>query len=380
MKEQLSKVFDIGKKKTAKLSLEAEREKILPFLVDEAGIEDVVAYEYRIAHNLVDRSQERFQIDFLGSLTESLPGKHLIWGHDRQNFGFGVWYSAETRKYTIEEAVKAFGKTELSEAKLREMLEKIDKIEGIYFLHGKVYVTKGEFQKKIDYGFFRFVSIGFIGRTAVAVYEKNGKEENLLWYEWINTSESHGEATETSFVWLGAQQGAGLIKENKDIIHRKSFLSKEAEMLKVKLFAGEFELTEQSLDAFQKTVNEQFAAKILEAETAATQKVDERYKESMTAKDAEVASTKSQIEAAQSETVKAKTELEEMRKHFIQEVVKAAVAAQVVKPEGVGAYAKSIESLTFDELKTLKAGYKAPEPQLKEPDKISLPNRFVEVL
>lgn len=173
------------------------------FTLIDIPIEQLYVRKMRLAHNAIDRDEERFSDDILKDFANTLPGKSLLIGHQWGPPGKGLFYKAWIETKSIEEANEETG------GKL--ILPKgVDKVK---FLMTEFYTVKTdskiELLADIDAGIIRHVSIGFDADKIVEVVDE--KTGVTLYHEY----KSPGEAFEGSLVWLGAQPGTTITKTLK---------------------------------------------------------------------------------------------------------------------------------------------------------------------
>lgn len=169
--------------------------KINQFVLSELKSEEVFARKYLMAHNAVDRDNERFSEPLLDDFARTLPGKSLLNGHDRKSLPIGLFFDASTEELTPEQFKALTGE----EARLPE------NVSMVKVLWGWVYMVKAQFNESmianIDAGIYRHASIGFNASDIIPI---KGTLNEVLFHEYIRP----GEALEGSIVWLGAQPGA----------------------------------------------------------------------------------------------------------------------------------------------------------------------------
>lgn len=166
--------------------------------------EQVYVRRYLMAHNGIDRDNERFSEDLLEEFSKTLTGKgFFVKGHPSSwngdgGPGEGRYFDSSTQEMTPAEFKKQTG-------------EKINLPKGVKtvkVLWGDSYLLKldsnTDMLAKIDAGIYPFTSIGF---NAPYKYVKD-KNDQFLYGEY----RAGGEALEGSLVWLGAQPGAGAMK------------------------------------------------------------------------------------------------------------------------------------------------------------------------
>ncbi len=170
--------------------------KINNYALKDLTPDDVYVRKFLMAHNAIDRDNERFPEALLDQFKETLPGKGFLIGHQRSGPGKGLFFDSETEEMTPEQ----FKDLTDEEPRLPEGMEMVK------VLWGWVYMLSDSFNeetiKNIDAGIHRHVSIGFRASDIVAV--KDNPNGSVKYWEYVPP----GEATEGSTVWLGAQPGA----------------------------------------------------------------------------------------------------------------------------------------------------------------------------
>jgi len=179
---------------------------------EEFTPDDIRVYHPWVAHNFKDRDVERFRKDVLTAFKNTMPGKPILIGHGRSEPGEGRIFSAAIKKVDIEYALELIGPHPDKAAQVRKHLEEVQEMDGsILWLVAPFYVIKEQelLIRKIDAGIIRDMSIGFRAKKVEAILDDKDK---VKWWEY----QEGGEALEVSFVWLGAQYGAGNRKTVKD--------------------------------------------------------------------------------------------------------------------------------------------------------------------
>lgn len=179
---------------------EAQLAKINGYAIKELKAEEVYVRKYLLAHNAVDRDRERFPDGMLDDFANTLPGKSLLFAHDRRSYlPMGLFFDASTEVMTLEQFKALTGET----ANLPP------DVASVKVLWSWFYMLKApgnqEVIGNIDAGIFRHASIGFSASDLIAI---KGQYQDTLYYEYVQP----GEALEGSIVWLGAQPGATLQK------------------------------------------------------------------------------------------------------------------------------------------------------------------------
>jgi len=174
------------------------------YTVKDVGESDVYVRTMYLAHNAVDRDQDKFTKELLNDFSITLPGKGFHVKHPRgydgdSGPGVGRFFDANVIEMSQAEARKA----------LREPnLQWVGK-EKALILEASFYMSRVESTKdlitNIDNGVAGDVSIGFTSTYGDTLRNNETKIAQLL--------TSPGEALEGSLVWLGAQPGARVVKQ-----------------------------------------------------------------------------------------------------------------------------------------------------------------------
>jgi hypothetical protein len=169
--------------------------KINRYALKQLTADEVFVRKYLMAHNVIDRDNERFPEKILDDFAATFPGKSFLIGHERGGPGKGLYFDASTEEMTPDQFKALTGE----EARLPIDMQKVK------VLWGWVYMLKAEFNESmianIDAGIYRHASIGF---KAADITPIKGEYDNILYWEYVPP----GEALEGSLVWLGAQPGA----------------------------------------------------------------------------------------------------------------------------------------------------------------------------
>lgn len=179
--------------------------KINAFALKELSTEDIYVRKCLLAHNAIDRDNERFPEPLLDNFAGTLPGKSLLFGHDRRSyFPLGLFFDASTEEMTADQFKSITGE----DPRLPDGTQSVKALWGWFYI-----VKTGSAEDmiaNIEAGVYRHVSIGFAASDLIGVKkEVNGP---TLYYEYV----APGEALEGSLVWLGAQPGATAQKDLKD--------------------------------------------------------------------------------------------------------------------------------------------------------------------
>lgn len=169
--------------------------KINKFAFRELTADEIFVRKYLMAHNAVDRDNERFSETLLDDFAKTFPGKSFLISHDRSKLGKGLFFDSLTEEMTPEQFTALTGE----EARLPDG-KSIVKVVWAW-----IYMLKAQFNQElienIDAGIYRHASIGFRANDIAPV---KGQFDQILYWEYSPP----GEALEGSLVWLGAQPGA----------------------------------------------------------------------------------------------------------------------------------------------------------------------------
>lgn len=181
-----------------------QMEKINKFALVPLKEEQVYVRRYLMAHNGIDRDNERFAEDLLNDFSRTLPGKgFFVEGHPsswsgKGGPGEGLYFDAYNEEMSPEQFKELTGE----DIKLPEGITKAK------VLFAESYMPKLESNSdtriNIDAGIYRHKSIGF----KAPIFDVTDEHGNRKYGEY----RSKGEAMEGSLVWLGAQQGASAMK------------------------------------------------------------------------------------------------------------------------------------------------------------------------
>ena len=188
---------------------------------------DVRIYHPLVANNFIDRDSERIDKLTLKELTATMIGKGILLGHKHDLPGEGRIFDAKMVKKSIEETMLLVGKTLHKESEFRKHLEwVINKDGGLYWMREGFYFIKEqeELIRKTDAGIIRDMSISYRGRKLIPIRDD---QDNIMFWEW----QGGGEATETSFVWIGSQHGSSNQKSLKDDIDKDKTLNDNTEVI-----------------------------------------------------------------------------------------------------------------------------------------------------
>ncbi len=170
--------------------------RINQYALKELKTEEVYVRKFLLAHNAIDRDNERFPETILDQFRDTLSGKSLLIGHDRRGPGKGLFFDNVTEEITKE----AFKELTGEEAKLPEGIDIVKVLWSWFYMLNAPF--NEEIIANIDAGIYRHGSIGY--RAADLVSIKKDPNGPPLYWEYVPP----GEATEGSIVWLGAQPGA----------------------------------------------------------------------------------------------------------------------------------------------------------------------------
>lgn len=210
MKKQFQKQFGVaGSKSVSGADITAAMlAKINGFALKELTVDDVYVRKCLLAHNAIDRDNERFPEGLLDNFAETLPGKSLLFGHDRRSYlPLGLFFDASTEVMSVDQFKALTGEA----PRLPEGMSEVKVLWGWFYIAKTA--TSSDMIVNIEAGVYRHVSIGFAASDLIGVKKEiNGP---TLYYEYV----APGEALEGSLVWLGAQPGATAQKGLKDQEH-----------------------------------------------------------------------------------------------------------------------------------------------------------------
>lgn len=170
--------------------------KINRFAMEELTAEQVFVRKQILAHNGIDRDNERFPENLLDDFAKTLPGKSVLYFHDKHYLPLGLYFDASTENMSPDKFQELTG----------EAIKLPSAVKQAKVLWAHYYVVKTpEIEStlaNIEGGVYRHWSIGFGASDLVAV--KQDVSGPTQYYEYV----APGEAREGSLVWLGAQQGA----------------------------------------------------------------------------------------------------------------------------------------------------------------------------
>lgn len=192
---------------TGKTVADEQLAKINNYALVPLTADQVHVRRYLMAHNFIDRDNERFAEALLDDFAQTLPGKgFFVEGHPsswngKSGPGEGRFFDASAEEMTPEAFAQITGETP----------KMPDNIMSVKVLWGEAYILRldsnADTLAKIDGGIYAFTSIGF----KAPYFEVTDGRGNLIHGEY----RPKGEALEGSLVWLGAQPGAAAMKQNK---------------------------------------------------------------------------------------------------------------------------------------------------------------------
>lgn len=175
---------------------EAVLAKVNRFALVDLKAEQVFVRKQLLAHNGIDRDRERFPEDILDQFAATLPGKSVLYFHNKNGFlPLGLYFDSATETMPPERFKALTG----DDPRLPAGVDQVKVVWAWYYVVKTPDVES--VLANIEGGVYRHWSIGFSAADLRAVKNEAG---STLYYEYV----SPGEATEGSLVWLGAQQGA----------------------------------------------------------------------------------------------------------------------------------------------------------------------------
>lgn len=183
--------------------------KINSFALNPLKAEDVYVRKFLMAHNCIDRDNERFPEPMLDQFAATMPGKACIPSHDRKSLPLATWFDSSTESMTPDQFKALTGETP-------NLPPDIDQVKVQWaWMYTLVKDWNQQLRDSLDAGIIRFCSIGFAAADLNSV--KESPTGPTLYWEYC----CPGEAMEGSLVWLGAQQGAGSQKQALQPNHEK---------------------------------------------------------------------------------------------------------------------------------------------------------------
>ncbi|MBM4056059.1 MAG: hypothetical protein FJ264_15610 [Planctomycetes bacterium] len=173
--------------------------------------EEIYIGQLRLAHNAIDRDEERFSEEVLERFKETIVRRTMLFDHakyDSKTNAIGKFFDVEYETMPIEQAREILGE----DIQLPKGVAEV-KILAPWFYIPVEGIDK-QLLVKIDAGIYEYASIGFRAESRVPVTDKNG---NILYHEYRGTGKNT-EALEGSLVYLGAQPGMG-VKSNSSQIN-----------------------------------------------------------------------------------------------------------------------------------------------------------------
>ncbi len=165
----------------------------------EHSADEIIVGQMRLAHNAIDRDNERFSEEVLQGFLATIVRKTLLFDHDRNvsRAAIGKFFDAVIEKMNVSQANMETGETLLMP----------DGNYEVQFLCPWFYIPRKALTEqdaaRLDAGIFDFASIGFSAEKRIPIFDSTGK---TLYHEY----QGKAEALEGSLVWLGAQHGASL--------------------------------------------------------------------------------------------------------------------------------------------------------------------------
>src|SRR4030042_5966181 len=77
--------------------------KINRYALKTLSADEVFVRKYLMAHNAIDRDNERFSEKILDDFAATFPGKSFLVGHDRRGPGKGLYFDALTEEMTPDQ-------------------------------------------------------------------------------------------------------------------------------------------------------------------------------------------------------------------------------------------------------------------------------------
>ena len=171
--------------------------------------EDFRIFEDWLAHNSLDRDNERFPLAVLQRFDKTIVGKQKLTAHQWGGHGIGRYYKSRLEKMTVEEAIETLNLQVPSEIFRKRMDYVTNKDGGFYVLVSTFYVPKhkSEIILDIESGITNS-SIGFMGLQKEEIKSDDG-EFSYTEYKL----QDHAEALEGSIVGVESQYGMRIKKD-----------------------------------------------------------------------------------------------------------------------------------------------------------------------
>ena len=200
------KRFDF-KGKGASVGIQADAAilgKINRFAMEELTADQVFVRKQILAHNGIDRDNERFPEAILDDFAKTLPGKSVLFFHDRKTLPLGLYFDAATETMSPDKFQELTGE-------IIKLPASVKQAKVLWAWYYAVKTPEIEYTlANINGGVFRHWSISFGAADLVDV--KDDISGPVQYREYVPP----GEAREGSLVWLGAQQGATSQKSTGD--------------------------------------------------------------------------------------------------------------------------------------------------------------------
>ncbi|WP_020675552.1 hypothetical protein [Geopsychrobacter electrodiphilus] len=159
--------------------------------------EQIFVGKQLLAHNGIDRDNERFPVAVLNDFAQTIPGKSALYSHEKRAFlPLGLYFAAKVEDMSVEQFKALTG----DDPNLPTG-ETVVKTMWAWYYVVKTPDVEHVLQNILG-GTYRYWSIGF--RAADLAPVKSDINGPTLYWEYA----APAEATEGSLVWLGAQQGA----------------------------------------------------------------------------------------------------------------------------------------------------------------------------
>lgn len=197
----------VGLKASPSRPDESQLDKINRFTRRKFPAEEMYIGQLRLAHNAIDRDNERFSDEVLARFEKTIVRKTMLFDHakyDAKNNAVGKFFDVQIETIPLDKAVEILGEDLVLPVGVNDV-----KILSPWFYIPVKGVSEDTIVK-IDAGIYDFASIGFRAESLIPVRDTNGQ---ILYNEYRGAGRTT-EATEGSLVYLGAQGGMS-IKTNK---------------------------------------------------------------------------------------------------------------------------------------------------------------------
>ena len=194
--------------------------------------EEFRVYKDYLASNLPDRDSERFPLIELGKLSRTIVSKSKMHRHDKDYYGYGVYFKSEIEVISEEQEL-GWLQDYPDMDRLRSHIKYVKQMEGgIYWMVPHFYMfADNPLVRDHDAGIVKRSSIGFAAKAIVEIVDDEGYP---MFWEWRGIE----EAREGSSVWLESQYGSAIRKAAADR-PKVNDMKKDCEKININLLIKE---------------------------------------------------------------------------------------------------------------------------------------------